>query len=386
MNTLKLPKITWCRNCVLPSNAAISLTFDEDHLCSACRVQGQKIEIDWNERLQMLLDDIEPYRKSTGYECIIGVSGGKDSYYQAHFVKEKLGLNPLLVTYNGNNYLDAGWKNLWRMKDVFNADHFIFTPGTDTLIRMNRLGFRKMGDMNWHNHAGIMTMPMKMAVQHNIPLVFWGEHGWTDMGGMHSMHDFVEYTARYRKDQCLRGYDWYDMMGDEEDPIQEHELEWSKYPTDEEINRIGLRGIYIGNFDPWDSNAHTKLVMDKYGWEPSPIPFERTYRRMSNLDDRYENGIHDYMKYIKFGYGRGTDHAAKDIRHGYMTREQGIEMVRKYDHVKSSDLQIWLNYVDRTEAWFDEIADTYRDPRVWVQAEDGSWHKRNIWEEQNYTD
>lgn len=386
MSTIKLPKITWCQNCVLPSNAAISLTFDEGHLCSACRVQRQKIEIDWDERLEMLLEDIEPYRKSTGYECIIGVSGGKDSYYQAHFVKEKLGLNPLLVTYNGNNYLDAGWKNLWRMKDVFNADHFIFTPGTDTLIRMNRLGFRKMGDMNWHNHAGIGTISMKTAVLHEIPLVFWGEHGWTDMGGMHSMHDFVEFTARYRKDQCLRGYDWYDMMGDAEDPVEEHELEWCKYPSDEDINRVGVRGLYIGNFDAWDANAHTKLVIEKYGWEPSPIPFERTYRNMSNLDDRYENGIHDYMKYIKFGYGRGTDHAAKDIRHGYMTRAEGIEMVRKYDHVKSSDLQIWLEYVDRTEEWFDKIADTYRDPRVWVQDDNGAWFKRNIWEEDSYKD
>lgn len=378
---ITLPPVTYCSRCVYPSSSAVPLTFDDNNECSGCRVHGQKSEIDWDERLQWLLEDVDSYRKPTGYDCVIGVSGGKDSYYQVHFVKEKLGLTPLLITYNGNNFTDQGWANLTRMKEVFNTDHIIISPGTDTLIRMNRLCFRMMGDMNWQNHAGIATIPMKMAAQLGISLVFWGEHGWTDLGGMHSMHDLVEFTARYRKDQMLRGYDWFDMLGDEEDPVLESELEWCKYLTDEEIDRVGLRGIFIGNYDPWDANAHTQLVMDKYGWKPSPVPFERTYRTMSNLDDRYENGIHDYMKYIKFGYGRASDHASKDIRSGYMTREEGIAMVRKYDDVKSSDLQIWLEYVDRTEEWFDTVADTFRDPRVWIQDEKGGWHKRNIWDD-----
>jgi N-acetyl sugar amidotransferase len=355
------------------------LTFDDNGVCSGCRVHGQKRDIDWEERLERLLEDIEPYRMSSGYECIVGVSGGKDSYYQVHFVRERLGLNPLLVTYNGNNFLDVGWSNLMRMKEVFKVDHLIISPSVDTLIRLNRLCFRMMGDMNWQNHAGIATIPMKMGVQLNIPLVFWGEHGWTDLGGMHSMRDFVEFTARYRKDQMLRGYDWHDMLGDEEDPIEEHELECFKYPSDDDIERVGLRGIFIGNYDKWDANAHMKLVVQHYGWQPAQTPFERTYRNFSNLDDRYENGIHDYLKYVKFGYGRASDHACKDIRSGYMTRQEGVEMVRKYDHVKSSDLGYWLKYVDRTEEWFDGVADTFRDPRVWVR--DGRrWYKQNLWD------
>lgn len=382
LSNVKIPPVHYCSRCVYPSASAVTLVFDENRVCSGCRVHEQKKKIDWDERLQWLLDDIEPYRRSSGYECVIGVSGGKDSYYQVHFVKEKLGLNPLLVTYNGNNYLDAGWRNLMRMKEVFKVDHIMVSPSEDLLIRMNRLAFRMMGDMNWQNHSGIATIPMKVAAQMNIPLVFWGEHGWTDLGGMHSMHDLVEYTARYRKDQLLRGYDWYDMIGDAEDPIAENELECFKYPSDEEIDRVGLRGIFIGNYDPWDANAHFKLVQERYGWEESPVPFERTYRRFSNLDDRYENGAHDYLKYIKFGYGRGTDHACKDIRSGYMTREQGIEMVRKYDHVRSSDLYFWLDYVGRDEAWFDRIADTFRSPKVWVK-DGGRWLKRNIWDDQN---
>ncbi len=377
---IDLPPIHWCARCVYPSSSAIPLVFEKRGLCSACRVHEQKKDIDWDERLKILLDEVEPYRRSSGYECVIGVSGGKDSYYQTHFVKEKLGLKPLLVTYNGNNYLDAGWRNLMRMKDVFNVDHIIVSPGIDMLIRMNRLGFRKCGDMNWQNHCGIFTQPMKVACQMNIPLVFWGEHGWTDLGGMLSMHDFPEFTYRYRVDQGLRGYDWHDFTGDTEDPTQENELECFKYPSDEDTKKVGLRGLFIGMYDPWDANAHTKLVMQKYDWQPSPAPFERTYRTMSNLDDRYENGVHDYLKYVKFGYGRATDHACKDIRTGYMNRADGIEMVRKYDHVRSSDLYFWLNYVSRSEKWFDAIANSFRSPKVWKQDAKGQWHKRNIWD------
>ena len=378
-----LPNITWCSKCVVPDSSAVTLTFDEEHICSGCKVHMQKKNINWSERLEWLLEDIEPYRKSSGYECIIGVSGGKDSYYQTHFVKETLGLNPLLVTYNGNNYLDQGWKNLQNMKNVFNVDHIIYSPGTDLLIRLNRLGFRMMGDMNWHNHAGIATTPMRMASDMNIPLVFYGEHGWMDLGGMHSMHDMVEYTSRYRKDQLLRGYDWSDMLNDKKEKITEKEMEWCKYPNDEAINKIGLRGLFIGNYDPWDANEHTKLVKEKYNWKESPVPFERTYRRFSNLDDMYENGVHDYLKYIKFGYGRGTDHACKDIRSGYMTREEGIKMVKKYDHIRSNDTDHWLNYVGMDSNEFIKIADSFRSDKVWIQLDSGEWKKRNLWDESN---
>jgi hypothetical protein len=120
---------------------------------------------------------------------------------------------------------------------------------------------------------------------------------------------------------------------------------------------------------------------EEFGFEYAQQPFERTYRTMSNLDDMHENGIHDYMKFVKFGYGRASDHASKDIRTGYMTRDEGIEMVRKYDHVKPRrDLERWLDYVGMTEAEFDRIADTFRDPRVWRQ-ENGVWVKDNIWDD-----
>jgi hypothetical protein len=140
---------------------------------------------------------------------------------------------------------------------------------------------------------------------------------------------------------------------------------------------LDLRGIFLGNYVYWEANEHIKLVCDRYGFEISDKPFDRTYRTMSNLDDMHENGVHDYLKFIKFGYGRATDHACKDIRAGLMGRGQAIELINRYDPVKPSDLARWLDYVGMTEQEFDRIADTFRDPRVWWM-ECGRWQRQKL--------
>jgi hypothetical protein len=172
-----------------------------------------------------------------------------------------------------------------------------------------------------------MTYPIQAAVKYSVPLMVWGEISW-DISGMFEPDDFVEFSARVRHEHQLRGYEWYDMLNDPADPLTEKDMSWAKYPSDGDILKAGVRGLYIGNFFKWDPNAHTKLVEEKYGWKPSAKPFERTYRTASNLDDRYENGAHDLLKFIKFGYGRASDHSSKDIRTGYMTREAGVAMVK----------------------------------------------------------
>ena len=207
--------------------------------------------------------------------------------------------------------------------------------------------------------------------------MFWGEHGRTELGGMLSNYDFPEFTYRYRVDQCLNGYDWQDFFNDKRDLIDENELELFKYPSDKSIKKLGLRGIHIGSYDKWDTEKNTILIKKKYGWIEKKTPFDRTYRLTSNLDDMYENGVHDYMKYIKFGYGRATDHASKDIRAGRMTREEGIKMVLKYDHVEPSDLSHWLGYISKDKSWFYNIANKFRSKKVWTQK-NNIWIKKNI--------
>jgi len=377
----------YCSNCVYPLVAATPLTVDENGVCSSCRVSRQRDNIDWIERKSMLRELTDEYRSAGNYDIVIPVSGGKDSYYQTHVAVTELGLKPLLVTYHGFNYLPEGEYNLNRMREVFDCDHIIIKPSVDVLVKMNRLGFRLQGDMNWHNHCGIFTAPIQVAVRYKVPLMLWGEHGFMDLGGMYSYNDFVEFTAKYRLEHGLRGYDWHDFTDGGLDRLKRPELKegltekdllWAKYPSDEEIDGVGVRGIYLSNFVNWDANVHARLVMERYGWRPAQQPFERTYRMFSNLDDMHENGIHDYLKFVKLGYGRGSDHSCKDIRAGIMTREQGIEMVQKYDHVKPRrDLERWLEYVNMTEEEFDVTCDTFRDRRVW-RTKDGCWFKDNI--------
>jgi N-acetyl sugar amidotransferase len=371
----------------MPSISATPLTFDAGHVCSACRVYGQRRDVDWAERRAWLDELVAAYRSDANYDVVIPVSGGKDSYYQTHFAVKELGLKPLLVTYHGNNYLPEGEYNLHRMREVFDCDHIVVRPSVETLVKMNRLGFRIQGDMNWHAHCGIFTVPIQVAVRYRVPLILWGEHGFMDLGGMYSMNDLVEFTAKHRLEHALRGYDWHDFTDEgleklgrpeAKEGLRPKDLLWAQYPSDDAIDEVGVRGIYLGNFVDWDGERNARIATDLYGWRAAEQDFERTYRRISNLDDMHENGIHDYLKFVKFGYGRATDHACKDIRAGRMTRDEGIAMVRRYDHVKPRrDLERWLPYVGMDEAEFDRTCDGFRDRRVW-RVEDGEWVKDDI--------
>lgn len=370
----------YCSKCVYPISAA-QLEIS-DGICSACQtaeVFESLSNEEWASREERFRELVEGYRSKDGsnYDCIIPVSGGKDSFFQAHIIAKKFGLKPLLVTYHGNNYLPEGDYDRDLMRQVFDADHMVFGPSVKVLKTLNRLSFNLMGDMNWHAHCGITTYPIQIAVKLNIPLIIWGEVFW-DIAGMYDADDFVEFNARLRHEHALRGYEWSDLVEVSKGDLSRNDLLWSVYPSDEEIRNVGVRGICIGNYFKWDPNQHTELVTKEYGWKGAQVPFERTYRLMSNLDDRYENGVHDLLKFIKFGYGRGSDHASKDIRTGYMDRSTGIEMVKKYDHVVSQDLNHWLEYVGMSKKQFWATADSFRDPRVWW-IKNGEWWKENIW-------
>jgi len=375
MNT---KSVTYCKKCLYPV-ISVNLILDDEGVCSACRMQEQFDEITPNfwQQKENKFKELAEWAKSkstSNYDCIVPVSGGKDSYYQVHKALE-YGLKPLLVTYHGNNYLPEGQRNLDRMREKLNVDHLVFGPSINTLKKLNKGCFEIMGDMNWHGHAGIKTYPMQIAVLMKIPLVIWGEITWS-ISGMFDPEDYVQYNKRTVYEHDMRGYSIKDMV--ERIPgITLKDLAWLQMPSDKEIEEAETVGIYIGNFFKWDPNQHAYEMKEKYDFEFATEPFERTYRTMSNLDDMHENGAHDYLKFIKFGYGRATDHTSKDVRSGYMKREEGVKIVLEKDHLKPRDLIRWYEYAGVTEAEFDAIADTFRDPRVWW-IENGEWFKMNI--------
>ena len=375
-----MPQMKYCRNCTYPI-IAVNLRIGKDGLCSGCMVHENKYLLDWNKReleLENLLNNYKSKNK-TNYDCIIAVGGGKDSHYQTWYVKEKLGLNPLLVTYYTHNYTEIAEENLRNMSRKFNVDHYIFTPGYNTIKKLNIAGFDYIGDMSWHFHCGAWTVPFQIAAKFKIPIVLYGEHGFTDLAGQYNFNDRPEFTIRHRLEHVLRGCDWDYFVNKE--GLKEDELLWARYPSDDEISSVGIRGIFMGLYTYWDANEHGQFMIDKYGFKPSSEPYERTYRLMSNVDDIHENGIKDWLKFVKFGYGRATDHTSKDIRLKMMTREKGIELIKKHDSAwPKKSYEFFMKMTQYDEQKFLQKSDTYRDSRVWW-INNGEWWKDNIWGE-----
>ena len=208
---------------------------------------------------------------------------------------------------------------------------------------------KRVGDVTWHYHAGIMTFPIRAAVQYDVPLMVWGEEGFSELVGMYNLDDYVEFTKKKRQEHSMRGFEPEDLLLEPKSGLTRYDLAPFFYPSDEDLERVGVRGIYLSNYLPWDGRAQAEFVIDKLGFETAQER-ERTFNIYAKNDDIHANGLHDYLKYLKFGYGRATDDASNEIRHGRMSRERAIDMVAKYDHVRPSDMDVFLNSVGMTEA------------------------------------
>ncbi len=367
----------YCARCVYPENAKPAIIFDEEGVCSGCRLHESRPKIDWDKQMEKLKEILKEYSKKarangSKYDCIIPVSGGKDSHFQTYVIKKLLGYNPLLVCYNHGFNTKRGIRNLTNMTTQFGTDILRFTTNPESARKLSTFMVKKVGDLTWHYHAGITTFPIKAAVMYRIPLIIWGEHGFSDMLGMYNQEDMLEFSKKDRRDHSMRGFEPDDILEDPENPgITEDDLDPFYYPSNEDIEKVGVRGIFLANFVPWDARKHTKLMIDKFNFETAQKR-ERTFHLYDKLDDIHANGTHDYLKYLKFGYGRATDDASMEIRHGRMTREEGIEMVKKYDHVRPSDLDIWLKFVGWDEKKFLDMIEPMRDSSIW-EKKNGVW-------------
>jgi N-acetyl sugar amidotransferase len=368
----------YCARCVYPENARPSIIFDDEGVCSGCRLHESRPSIDWEERGRWLKELLEEYKEkarknNNPYDCIIPVGGGKDSLYQTYLIKKVYKMNPLLVTYNHTFNTKRGIRNLTNVVKQFDCDLIRFTSNPGSVRKISRYMLKKIGDITWHYHSGIMTFPIQTAVRYKIPLIVWGEHGFADLLGMFNQDDMVEFTKKVRREHHMRGFEPEDLVNDPESGITMQDLAPFQYPSDEEIEEVGVRGIYLHNYLHWDARKHTKLMIEKFGFETA-LKRERTFHIYDKLDDIHANGAHDYLKYLKFGYGRATDDASMEIRHGRMTREEGIEMVKKYDHVRPSDLDIFLKFAGMTEKEFEQSIEHLRDPQIWEKDSKGKWH------------
>src|SRR3989338_527037 len=244
--------MNYCTRCVYPANHPLNITFNQQGVCSGCLIHEEKDKLNWDERAQKLKNILEKYKNKSheNYDCIIPVSGARDSYFIVHTIKNVYGLKPLLVTYNKQYNTEIGIRNLAYLRTIFDCDILTLTLNPDTVKKITRATLRAMGSMYWHCLAGQSVFPVQVAVRFKIPLIIWGAHQGCDQVGMFSHLDEVEMTRKYRKEHDLLGFEAEDIIS-ELMQVSEEDLKPFVYPHDKEIEKVGVRGIYLSNYIRW---------------------------------------------------------------------------------------------------------------------------------------
>jgi len=367
----------YCVRCFYPKNAKPTITFDEAGVCSGCRYHENRsnFKIDWSERerkLRQLLEDAKSDAKRRGaeFDCLIPVSGGKDSHLQVWLMKEVYGMNPLLVHFNHGFNTLAGLRNLDNLVTKSGQKLVTVHAEPTSAKKLARLMIEKVGDITWHYHAGIMTAPFQVAVKEEIPLIIWGEHGFGELTGLVSLLDFPEFTNWKRKEHDMRGIDPKSLIN--QNGIDEFDIAPYIFPDEEKMDSLQVRGIYLSSYLKWNAFEHAKLMIQK--WDFSGVRFkrDRTFNLYSKIED-HANDIHDYMKFLKFGYGRATDDASMEIRHGRLRRETALEIVNEYDSNTPSTLEFYCDYLELSVNNFYKLVEPLRDLNVWEKNSRGKW-------------
>lgn len=317
--------ITYCTRCVMPETKP-DLVID-DGVCTACRSFDEREVVDWSARRQELADLLDRYQvKASTYDCIVPVSGGKDSHYQVISLLE-IGAKPLCITATTDHLSEIGRRNLNNLQRL-GVDHIEVTTNPKVRRRMNSLALRQVGDISWPEHVTIFTVPVRIAVQMNIPLIVWGENPQNEYGGPAAASRGNSLTRRWLEEfGGLLGLRVSDLL--EDDGIEEKDLIQYTYPTDKELAASGVTGLFLGYYLPWDGWRNA-LIAQGYGFETYPTMVEGSLANYENLDNA-QTGIHDYFKFLKYGFGRATDIASLHIRRGRLDRPEAIELVKRHD-------------------------------------------------------
>lgn len=366
----------YCRRCVMPSTKP-DLSFDVEGVCDACRSAELKNQIDWESRRKEFEELVAQYRgkNPNNYDCIVPVSGGKDSTYQVYVLKEIYKMNPLLVCFEATNRTPLGAKNLNNIKQMLGGSDLIeFRKNPEVYKKMCLEGFRRVGDGEWPNHVGIFTVPVRLAVALKIPLILWGENSQLEYGGPKAARMKNNLNRRWLEEfGGLLGHRVEDMLKVE--GITKKDLVSYVYPSDEELDSVGIQGAFLGYYFKWDARAQLDPIIKNGFSVKEDGPVEGTYTNYENLDDNLV-AVHDYLKFTKFGFGRTTDHVSIDIRNGRLTREEGVKLVEQFDgkYPKKGAAE-FIQFFGITQEEFDRVIDSFTDKSLFELNEDGSFKR-----------
>jgi N-acetyl sugar amidotransferase len=344
------------------------LHIDADGVCSACRSFVQRTNIDWPQRKAELQAVLERYRSKDGrnYDCIVPVSGGKDSTYQVIRMLE-LGMNPLCVTATTDHLSPIGRRNIENLKRQ-GVDYIEVSTNPVIRRRINRLALEQVGDISWPEHVAIFTIPVRIAVQLSVPLIVWGENSQNEYGGPAAAADDNVLTRRWLEEfGGLLGLRVSDLAGQK--GIEQRHLIQYTYPSDDDLKRVGVTGIFLGYYMPWDGYGNA-LFAQAHGFETYHKPVEGSLVNYENLDNA-QTGIHDYFKFLKYGFGRATDLACLHIRRGRLSRQDAIKLVKMHDGRFPAEylgipLDEILKNIDMTMEQFVRVCDRFTNKKLFL--------------------
>ncbi len=364
-------EVKFCKRCTI-SNQRPRIGFDEEGVCSACRfAEHKRSKIDWLQREKELRAVCDRFRKSDGgFDVVVPSSGGKDSSSVAHKLKEKYGMHPLTVTWSPHLYTEIGWKNFQSAIHVGGLDNLLGTPSGVTHRKMTRLAFEILGDPFQPFIYGQVNYPAMIAAKFKIPFMVYGECGEAEYGG--------DIAAGFRPTRDYRTYNRsYYFSGLSPEDLVRHgidrkDLFYYMAPPVEELDALGFETHFFSYYEKWVPQENYYYCIEHTGFHANPGRSEGTYSKYASLDDKLD-GFHYYLAFIKFGLGRATSDSAHEIRDGHITREEGVELVRKYDgEFPQKHFKEFLEYCDIKEDFFWEVVNSWRSPHLW-KKENGEW-------------
>jgi len=373
--------VRYCKKCVMPDTRP-RIVFDEEGVCNACRYAEKKKKIDWNKRKEQFKKILDGYRSKdpTKYDCVIPASGGKDSTCIAYVMKHEYEMNPLAVTFAPVMYTDPGFKNSENFRKM-GIDHVIFYPNRDVLRKLCRKMLVNYGDPFIPWVTGIYSTPLRIAINFKIPLVIYAECGEAEYGGSTEKDEDFEIHEEDLKKFVRTGdaKDWKYPENWVNEDISLSDLNPYLFPNQEELDRAGVKPIYFAYFHPWHSYENYRFVKEKIGFNEVEGRIEGSYQNYSSIDDKMD-GLYMHLMYLKFGFARATKDACKDIRDGRLTRDEAIELVRKYDgEFPRRDLKEILEFLDMTEEELWEVLEKFRNKKLFEKV-NGKWRlKHPMW-------
>lgn len=364
--------IRYCIRCVMPETKP-DLHLDDEGVCNACRNFGRRDEVDWDGRRRELVDILDRYRAEDGgnYDCIVPVSGGKDSTYQVIRLLE-IGANPLCVTASTDDLSEYGRRNIENLKHL-GVDYVEVSTNPVVRRKINRLALEQVGDISWPEHVTIFTIPVRMAVQFGVPLIIWGENAQNEYGGPAAAAEDNVLTRSWLEEfGGLLGLRVSDLVG--QIGIEPKHLVQYTYPSDEALAAVGVTGLYLGYYIPWDG-YNNALIAQEHGFTSYPEPVEGSLVDYENLDN-HQTRIHDYFKFLKYGFARATDQACLHIRRERLSRADAIEILKQRDGLfpwtyLGKPIEDTLAEIDMTLDEFVRICDRFTNKKLFTTDNQG---------------